>query len=80
MIFPNELWVIIKDYLLHKKLEAIKIITKHTSLPYMLSLHQSKGVKNNIIFLKRYCYWVFKILNDKQIENIIRETERYMRD
>ena len=80
MYFLDDIWIIIKDYLLHKKLEAIKIITKHAGLPYMLSLHASKGVKNNIVFLKRNYDWIFKILKDKQIEKVIRETERYMRD
>ena len=80
MYFSDEIWTIIKDYLLHKKLEAIKTIVKHASLPYALSMHDCKGLKNNITFLKLKENWVFKLLYYKQIEKIIKDTESYLID
>jgi hypothetical protein len=74
-IIPDDIWNIIKVYLLHRKFDAIKIIKYHTELPYALGMHNRKGIDNNISYLTTFQPWVFKILCKKQIINIIKKTE-----
>jgi hypothetical protein len=80
MFFPEEIWLNIKELLLYRKLEAIKLIRHHTGLPYALSMHNHKGINNNINFLKRDYSWIFTTLHMKQIKEIIRKTEQFYRD
>ena len=71
MFFPEEIWFIITELLLYRKLEAIKLIKHHAALPYALSMHNYKGIDNNINFLKITYSWIFKILHIKQCYKMV---------
>ena len=76
MEIPDEIWDIIKDFIFYKKFDAIKTIEKHTELPYALGMHHLKGVENTMNYIRLRNPWILNVLHKKQIENIIRETER----
>jgi len=77
---PDEIWCVVKDFMFHQKFEAIKTVKKHAELPYALGLHHLKGVENNMNYIHHRNSWILNVLHNKQIENIIRETERKCRD
>ena len=79
MFFPEDIWSIIKEFTLDKA-EAIKIIKHHIGWVYMLSLHQYKGIDNNVTFLKKNYSWIFDTMSLKKVKTIIRETEFTLRD
>jgi hypothetical protein len=74
MFFPTDIWSIIKEFSLDNT-KAIKVIKQQTALPYMLSLHQYKGIENNITFLKRNYPWIFTKMSINRVKTIIRTTE-----
>ena len=80
VLIPDDIWFMIKEFLFSRKFEAIALIKKHASLPYALSLHNFKGLDNNINYLMRSESWVFRVLHMRQVEKTIRDTEAYMLD
>jgi len=78
--FPAEVWEMVTSYLLHDKLRAKKVVQQHTALPYVLSLHQYKGLSNTLEYLQLREAWVFQVLPRQQITNTIRATQRDCRD
>ena len=78
--FPDDIWDIIKDYLFASKFEAISLIKMHAELPFKLSLHNYKGVDNNITYLMKHEKWVFGVLCMRQVKKTIEDTERYLLD
>ena len=80
MDFPDEIWDIVKTFLFHKKFAAIETVEKHAALPYMFGMHDLKGVENTMNYIRVKIPWILDELHEKQIENIIREIERKLRD
>ena len=63
MIFPDEIWNNILDYIVWQTPKnAKKVLEKHAILPYAFSLHEFKGLQNNLDFHKRYNPWIFNIM------------------
>lgn len=48
-------------------------------MPYTLSFHQFKGIKSNLDYHKTHNIWVFKVLDEEYITQIINKTEQNMR-
>tara|TARA_B100001094_G_scaffold324655_1_gene377600 strand:+ start:746 stop:955 length:210 start_codon:yes stop_codon:yes gene_type:complete len=68
------------DLTTDKRLEAIKLVKLHTSLPYSLSLHNCKSIENLTVYLKRAHSWVFDILELDEINQIFIDTTRNLID
>ena len=79
MDFPEEIWDIVKTFIFYSKFEAIETVEKHAALPYALGMHDMKGIENNMNYIRIRNQWILDLLHVKQIENIIRETERALR-
>ena len=57
------------------KTDVIKIIEYHVMMPYMLSLHELKGVKSNLEYHKIRNSWVFNHYSNDQIEGLITDAD-----
>ena len=81
MIFPDEIWEIILDYILWQiPKNATIILKKHATLSYVFSLHKYKGLQNNLDYHKDRNPWIFNIMSIDEIKNIIQEAEQNVRD
>ena len=77
---PEDIWVMVKDYLFAGKFEAICEVRHHAALPYIFAMHNYKGLDINMNYLFQKQSWVFRYLHVGQVKKIIIETENYMRD
>lgn len=68
---PDDVWGLIKGYLFHGKFEAIDLIKYHTELPYMLGMHNAKGVDNTFQYLWDRHSSVFDVLSVGQVREVI---------
>ena len=41
---PEDIWMMVKDYLFAGKFEAICEVRQHAALPYILAMHNYKGL------------------------------------
>lgn len=80
VLFAEDIWVMVKDYLFSGKFEAIEEVRNHAALPYVLSMHNFKGLDNNMNYFFQKQSWIFRYLHVGQVKKIIVETENYMRD
>ena len=80
VLFPADIWTMVKDYLLSGKLEAIEAVRKHATLPYVLAMHNFKGLDNIMNYLFQKQCWIFRYLHVGQVSKIIVDTESYMQD
>ena len=80
MDFPDDIWDIVKTFIFHSKFDAIETVEKHAAMPHAFGMHDMKGVENNMVYIRLRNPWILNVLHMKQIENIIRETERIYRD
>ena len=79
MFFPEDTWNIIKLFLLYNRAKATNLINYQATLPYILSMHQYKGVNENFKFLQLRYSWVFNTLSVKDIKYIITKSEEKTR-
>ena len=81
-LYPDEIWKSILSYNTEYKVlkeKAINLIKHHTKMPFALSLHNFKGLKSNLDYHKTHNIWIFKVLDEDYIKEIINKTEQELR-
>ena len=76
--FPDEVWRTILSYCGHtlrdRIMRAEMLVNHHSSMPYVFSIHRLKGLDVTIQYLKGDHVWVFRVLGEDRIYEIVRAT------
>lgn len=57
--------------------EIYDVIEYHVSMPYNLSLHEFKGVRSNLAYLKLHHLEFFDVLSEAEIISFITTKDNY---